>query len=145
MNRPVRLSRNTIKYTAVIAMTCNHIANALLTEGTAIYELLTDIGYFTALAMTFLLAEGYLRPEEVQGKAVCLRPALPDPLLSGLWIPAGQHYVHPADLPVYQPDPGYYAPVCKTFANTHGTYSPISLLRLGLYPGTVYDIPFDGP
>ena len=59
MNRPVRLSRNTIKYTAVIAMTCNHIANALLTEGTAVYELLTDIGYFTALAMTFLLAEGY--------------------------------------------------------------------------------------
>ena len=59
MNRPIRLSRNTIKYIAVIAMTCNHIASALLTEGTPVYELLTDIGYFTALAMTFLLAEGY--------------------------------------------------------------------------------------
>ena len=54
-----KLSRNTIKCAALAAMTCNHAAYALLPEGTPLWILLTDIGYFTAPVMCALLTGGY--------------------------------------------------------------------------------------
>ena len=47
------LNRDVIKYIAIVTMTLNHIANALLPEGTFLYTLFTDIGYFTAITMCF--------------------------------------------------------------------------------------------
>ena len=55
----IKFSRNQIKCAAMAAMTCNHAAIALLPEGTPLWILLTDIGYFTAPAMCALLTEGY--------------------------------------------------------------------------------------
>ena len=54
------LNREAIKYIAVIAMTFNHIAHAsLLPYGSPLYELFVDIGYVTAVTMSFFLVEGY--------------------------------------------------------------------------------------
>jgi hypothetical protein len=53
------LSRDTIKYIAMAAMLCNHIAQMFLTSGTFLCELLENIGYFTAITMCFFLVEGY--------------------------------------------------------------------------------------
>lgn len=53
------LNRDVIKYIAIVTMTLNHIANALLPEGTFLYTLFTDIGYFTAITMCFFLVEGF--------------------------------------------------------------------------------------
>lgn len=55
----MKLSRDAVKYLAVFAMTLNHAAHIWLQEGTAGYELLTNIGYFTAVTMCFFLTEGY--------------------------------------------------------------------------------------
>ncbi|MDE6319566.1 MAG: conjugal transfer protein TraX, partial [Lachnospiraceae bacterium] len=54
------LSRDAIKYIAMFTMLLNHIAHVFLTRGTLAYELLEDIGYFTAPVMCFFLVEGYL-------------------------------------------------------------------------------------
>ena len=54
------LNRDVIKYIAIVTMTLNHIANALLPEGTFLYTLFTDIGYFTAITMCFFLVEGFV-------------------------------------------------------------------------------------
>lgn len=40
-------------------MTCNHIANIFLTPGTLLFEVMIDIGYFTAITMCYFLVEGY--------------------------------------------------------------------------------------
>lgn len=53
------LNRDQIKMLAIIAMTFNHIAHVLLTPGSVIYEVFTDIGYFTAITMCYFLLEGY--------------------------------------------------------------------------------------
>lgn len=53
------LSRDAIKYFAVFTMLLNHIANVFLERGTLLYELLVDIGYFTAITMIYFMAEGY--------------------------------------------------------------------------------------
>ena len=53
------LSRDAIKYIAVLTMLLNHIAYVFLTPGTWVFECMTDIGYFTAFAMCSFLVEGY--------------------------------------------------------------------------------------
>lgn len=52
-------SRDGIKLAAMAAMACNHFAIALLPAGTLAYEVLTDIGYFTAVTMCCFLVEGF--------------------------------------------------------------------------------------
>lgn len=54
------MNRDEIKYIAMFTMLLNHIAHVFLTRGTLAYELLEDIGYFTAPVMCFFLVEGYL-------------------------------------------------------------------------------------
>ena len=54
-----KLNRDAIKYIAVAAMTCNHFAHIFLQPDTLVYEVLVDIGYFTAVTMCYFLVEGY--------------------------------------------------------------------------------------
>ena len=53
------LNRDVIKYIAMFTMLLNHVANAVLTPGTLLFELLVDIGYFTAIPMCYFLVEGF--------------------------------------------------------------------------------------
>lgn len=53
------LNRDAIKYIAMFTMLLNHIADVFLTSGTVLYEVLEDIGYFTAPVMCFFLVEGF--------------------------------------------------------------------------------------
>jgi len=53
------LNRDIIKYIAMVTMLLNHIANVFLPHGTILYEILVDIGYFTAPTMCYFLVEGY--------------------------------------------------------------------------------------
>lgn len=53
------LNREEIKYIAMLTMLLNHIAHIFLTKGTFLYEVLEDIGFFTAPVMCFFLVEGY--------------------------------------------------------------------------------------
>jgi len=53
------LNRDTIKYIAMFTMLLNHIANAFVPYGSIWYEILVDIGYFTAITMCYFLVEGY--------------------------------------------------------------------------------------
>lgn len=52
------LSREAVKFIAILTMTGNHAAIALLPPG-FLHSLLVNIGYFTAAAMCFFLAEGF--------------------------------------------------------------------------------------
>ena len=52
------LSREAVKWIAILAMTGNHIALALLPPG-LLQGILVNAGYFTAVAMCFFLAEGF--------------------------------------------------------------------------------------
>lgn len=54
-----KLNRETIKYMAAAAMVLNHFAYIFLIQGSFLYEIFTDIGYFTAITMCFFLVEGY--------------------------------------------------------------------------------------
>lgn len=53
------LNRDVIKYIAVLTMLLNHIAHVFLEKGTLQYEVLVDIGYFTAITMIYFMVEGY--------------------------------------------------------------------------------------
>lgn len=53
------MGRSMIKYLAVLLMTGNHIAAVFLREKSLAYQILTDLGYFTAITMCFFLVEGY--------------------------------------------------------------------------------------
>ena len=54
------LNRDAVKYIAIIAMTFNHIAHAgFIPYGTPRFELFEDIGFITAVTMSFFLVEGY--------------------------------------------------------------------------------------
>ena len=53
------MNRDQIKFLAIITMTCNHIANIFLTPGTLLFEIMIDIGNFTAITMCYFLVEGY--------------------------------------------------------------------------------------
>ena len=60
MNKSIqKLNRDQIKLIAIVCMTCNHIAHVLMTPGSVLYEILEDIGHFTAITMCFFLVEGY--------------------------------------------------------------------------------------
>lgn len=48
------LNRDVIKYIAMLTMLLNHIGHMFLTGGTPLYEILEDIGFFTAPVMCFL-------------------------------------------------------------------------------------------
>ena len=52
------LNRDQIKYIAMFTMLLNHIANIFLAPG-LLYEVMVDIGYFTAPVMCWFLVEGY--------------------------------------------------------------------------------------
>lgn len=53
------LNRDCIKYLAVLAMLLNHTAYVFLPHTGPLFEILTDIGYFTAITMCYFLVEGY--------------------------------------------------------------------------------------
>lgn len=53
------LNRDIIKYFAMFTMFLNHFATVFLAPGTILYEIFTDIGYFTAVTMCYFLVEGY--------------------------------------------------------------------------------------
>ena len=53
------MNRETIKLLAMLTMFCNHFAYVFLKTGTAGNEIMTDIGYFTAITMCYFLVEGY--------------------------------------------------------------------------------------
>lgn len=53
------LNRETIKAIAILAMTLNHLAQALMTPGTALSTALIDVGHFTAITMIWFLCEGF--------------------------------------------------------------------------------------
>lgn len=52
-------SRNQIKLAAVIAMFLNHFAHVFLSPYSLAFEVLVDIGYFTAPTMCYFLVEGF--------------------------------------------------------------------------------------
>lgn len=53
------MSRDAIKYIAMLTMLLNHIARIFMETGTLLGEVFTDIGYFTAITMCYFLVEGY--------------------------------------------------------------------------------------
>lgn len=53
------LNRDCIKYIAMVTMFLNHFAHVLLSQETALSELFTNIGYFTAPVMCYFLVEGF--------------------------------------------------------------------------------------
>lgn len=68
------MNRDTIKYIAMFTMLLNHIANVFLTPGTFLFEVLVDVGYFTAITMCYFLVEGYgyTHSREKYGKRLLL-------------------------------------------------------------------------
>ena len=56
------LTRDAIKYLAIFTMLLNHIANVLLPENTILWEVLVDIGYFTAITMCYFLVKVSIIP-----------------------------------------------------------------------------------
>lgn len=58
-SRKKGLSRDAIKYLAILAMLLNHIAQMFLAEDTLVSLVLTDIGYLTIVIMCYFLVEGY--------------------------------------------------------------------------------------
>ena len=80
------LSRDAIKYIAMLTMLLNHISTIFMQPGHLLSELFLDIGYFTAITMCYFLVEGV--PVHPLKKAVCpaagdFRAALGNPLLPG--------------------------------------------------------------
>lgn len=53
------INRDVIKYVAMVTMLLNHIANIFLDHRTLSYQILVNIGYFTAITMCYFLVEGY--------------------------------------------------------------------------------------
>ena len=66
MKREKGLTRETIKYLAVIAMTLDHAALVFLTPEKPLYWLCSGIGDFAAITMCFFLVEGYLHTRSFQ-------------------------------------------------------------------------------
>lgn len=59
MTKEKGLSRDAIKYIAIIAMFVNHFATLFLDSGTLLRMILLGIGNFTAITMCYFLVEGY--------------------------------------------------------------------------------------
>ena len=68
------MNRDQIKYVAMFTMLLNHIANIFLEPGTFLFEVMVDVGYFTAITMCYFLVEGYgyTRSKEKYGKRLLL-------------------------------------------------------------------------
>ena len=68
------MNRDQIKYVAMFTMLLNHIANIFLEPGTLLFEVMVDIGYFTAITMCYFLVEGYgyTHSKEKYGKRLLL-------------------------------------------------------------------------
>ena len=49
------MSRDAIKYVAMLTMLLNHVANIFLVPGTFWREFLVDLGYFTMPVMCYFL------------------------------------------------------------------------------------------
>lgn len=52
-------NRDMIKSIAIFTMLLNHIAYVFLKSGTPAFEIMVDIGYFTAITMIWFMVEGY--------------------------------------------------------------------------------------
>lgn len=72
------MNRDTIKYIAMFTMLLNHIANIFLEQGTLLWEIFVDIGYFTAITMCYFLVEGYgyTRSKEKYGNRLLIFAAI---------------------------------------------------------------------
>ena len=72
------MNRDTIKYIAMFTMLLNHIANIFLEQGTFLWEIFVDIGYFTAITMCYFLVEGYgyTRSKEKYGNRLLIFAAI---------------------------------------------------------------------
>lgn len=53
------MSRDAMKYVAMVTMFVNHVANIFLVPGTFLCEFLKDVGYFTMPVMCYFLVEGF--------------------------------------------------------------------------------------
>lgn len=63
------MTRDTIKYLAIVAMTLDHIAYIFLNPQTLLYRLFLCIGTFTGPVMIYFLIEGYFYTHDVRGYA----------------------------------------------------------------------------
>lgn len=63
------MTRDAIKYLAVVAMTLDHIAYIFLEPQTLLYRLFLCIGTFTGPVMIYFLIEGYFYTHNVRGYA----------------------------------------------------------------------------
>ncbi len=102
------MTRDAIKYLAIVAMTLDHIAYIFLKPHTLLYRLFLCIGTFTGPVMLYFLIEGYFYTHDVRGYAkrlllFALLSQLPFSLASGgffgnmlftLLICLGVLYVH---------------------------------------------------
>lgn len=102
------MTRDAIKYLAIVAMTLDHIAYIFLEPQTLLYRLFLCIGTFTGPVMIYFLIEGYFYTHDVRGYAkrlllFALLAQLPFSLASGgffgnmlftLLICLGVLYVH---------------------------------------------------
>lgn len=66
------MTRDAIKYLAVVAMTLDHIAYIFLEPQTLLYRLFLCIGTFTGPVMIYFLIEGYFYTHDVRGYAMRL-------------------------------------------------------------------------
>ena len=102
------MTRDAIKYLAIVAMTLDHIAYIFLEPQTLLYLLFLCIGTFTGPVMIYFLIEGYFYTHDVRGYAkrlllFALLAQLPFSLANGgffgnmlftLFICLGVLYVH---------------------------------------------------
>ena len=86
------MNRDQIKFLAIITMTCNHIANIFLTPGTLLFEIMIDIGYFTAITMCYFLVEGYGYTHDK--KKYGERCDIIRTILSGIWHGPDEYAVY---------------------------------------------------
>lgn len=63
------MTRDAIKYLAIVAMTLDHIAYIFLDPQTLLYRLFLCIGTFTGPVMIYFLIEGYFYTHDVRGYA----------------------------------------------------------------------------
>ena len=63
------MTRDAIKYLAIVAMTLDHIAYIFLEPQTLLYRLFLCIGTFTGPVMMYFLIEGYFYTHDVRGYA----------------------------------------------------------------------------
>lgn len=63
------MTRDAIKYLAIVAMTLDHIAYIFLEPHTLLYRLFLCIGTFTGPVMLYFLIEGYFYTHDIRGYA----------------------------------------------------------------------------